>query len=311
MRPSANSVGIYGKIPAQGDFVRINASSPCAMALDTWVQEGLEALSRAGSSLSEDPTYFVFKAHGQNDCAVGVMAPSSDRVGRKYPLVVFAEVNASALAALFPAIPVAFARFFAEGANIVQAAAQWDPARLPEQAQALNAHAVLDVDAAIAVCQRTLNTPAGGEEMQRRLFGPPTSGLHYYAFKTVLDACGPARGAPPAKPGVTLSCPIASDVDLFAWLDLSRRALQWRDSIPSFVWSEGETPKLLLSVGPSPAALLSYLVKPSSSAAKLWPVTTSSPEAIATARAGLPDAVRATLDAPGLPLENMLGALAR
>ncbi len=45
-----DALGVYGKIPAQGDFVRINASDQAAQALDVWVQEALETLNRMGAA---------------------------------------------------------------------------------------------------------------------------------------------------------------------------------------------------------------------------------------------------------------------
>ena len=55
--PSADRerVGVYGKIPAQGDFVRINAADAAAQSLDQWVQESLDAMQRVGVELPPGP----------------------------------------------------------------------------------------------------------------------------------------------------------------------------------------------------------------------------------------------------------------
>ena len=42
---------LFGRIPAQGDFVRLNASTPAALAFDAFLQESLEGLRRAGGEL--------------------------------------------------------------------------------------------------------------------------------------------------------------------------------------------------------------------------------------------------------------------
>ncbi len=92
-------VGCFGKIPTQGDFIRHHAEPFTFAGLDRWLQEGLATLGRTGVELH--PARFLFLA---GDAVLGgVLVPSRDRVGRRFPLAVFvvlAEVRE--LAALAP-----------------------------------------------------------------------------------------------------------------------------------------------------------------------------------------------------------------
>lgn len=92
-------VGCFGKIPTQGDFVRHHAEPFVYAGLDRWLQEGIATLTRTGVELS--PSRFLFLA---GDAMLGgVLVPSRDRVGRRFPLAVFVVVaNAGDPAPLSP-----------------------------------------------------------------------------------------------------------------------------------------------------------------------------------------------------------------
>lgn len=92
--------GYYGKIPAHGDFVRSRADVAFVAAWDAWLQDGLAA-SRAELAEDWEQAYqnapiwrFCF---GPKICGphpmIGVMMPSQDRVGRRFPLTVFHPVS--------------------------------------------------------------------------------------------------------------------------------------------------------------------------------------------------------------------------
>ena len=113
----------------------------------------------------------------------------------------------------------------------------------------------------------------------RRVFADAPHGSHYYAFKTALDACDTTRSRPPRVP-ITLDCPITSDVDLFAWLELCRRRLLGVPVLPTFVWREATAPRLLVSLGPAQGSMLKYLVRPEDQATQRWSLLTARSDAI-------------------------------
>lgn len=303
-----DAVGIYGKIPAQGDFVRVHASDPSAQALDLWVQESLDGLQRAGAEMPAEPVYFLHQGGGAGAPGLaGVMLRSRDRVGREYPLVVFARVDPALLATSFPLVPTGYSLFLRDAARLAADIDRADAALLAARARSLRAPSPADIAQAGGVCQHVLQRFAAGELFQR-LFADAPPGRHYYAFKTALDACDATRARPPRVP-ITLDCPVASDVDLFAWLDLCRRRLLGAPVTPTCVWREGASPRALVSLGPAHGALLRYLVRPEDQATQLWPLVTSRPDAIELARQGVAAHHRQALDTGAAPLEALLSAL--
>ena len=95
--------GYYGKMPAHGDFVRSRADVGFVAGWDRWLQESL-AESRAALGHAWQAAYeaapiwrFALAAGVCGDAPVlGVMMPSQDRVGRCFPLTLFARLKRSA-----------------------------------------------------------------------------------------------------------------------------------------------------------------------------------------------------------------------
>lgn len=85
-------VGFYGKIPARGDFVRAVLSSELVRCWDGWLQG---VLPEAGSPPDWDaaPAWQLNLPAGlcSPNALGGVMLPSSDRIGRRFPLLLAAE----------------------------------------------------------------------------------------------------------------------------------------------------------------------------------------------------------------------------
>lgn len=310
--PVPEALGVYGKVPTQGDFLRVNASDPSAQALDRWVQEGLDALQRAGLSLPRRPVFFIHHGspHGAFAPTVGVLAPSHDSAGRVYPLIVFARADVQWMAGRFSAAPTAYGVFLRDAAQVVSMATRADGPTLAAHARALRLPSPSDLAAVDGVCRHALDAVAAGT-VHARLFGDPSQGLRYYAVRTALDAADAARNRT-ARGVVTLDLPLGGDVDLFVWLELLRRRLAGASFLPSVVWiEESPTPRALASMGAAPPPMLRWLAQPDPSAMALWPVTTQRPEAIHQAWQSLAPHHRQALDAFDIPLETLLATLAR
>ena len=92
-------VGLYGKLPSHGDFLRRRASDAFVSAWDSWLQDSV-ASSRAALGDRWLDVYLTSPAWrfaaGAGTCGpapvIGLMAPSVDRVGRYFPLTLVAEL---------------------------------------------------------------------------------------------------------------------------------------------------------------------------------------------------------------------------
>lgn len=304
-----HGVAAFGKIPTQGDFLRIQATSPAFPALDRWLQEGLEALRRAQAVLPQAPVYFLFRTPTIREVLIGVLAPSVDKVGRAFPLVVFGAADGALLAERFPLVPFACARFLSAATQLVLGAGPMTASDVAAQVAALPLPTAEDLAMADEMRRGAL-LRGRSHDLFARLFPAPPEGRPYYAFRTFVSACEPVRGQDTDRPGVTLDCPIQCDVDAFAWLDLAARLLRWKMAPPTLLWAEAPVPRLFVSLGPSPSALLLYWAKPDHSAAKFWPIVTDRPEAIAQAQKAMKPNHRSAIEGVDVDLDRLLSYLA-
>lgn len=100
------ALGLYGKLPAHGDFVRRALPKTFVDPWDAWLQAGIAAARAALGEAWEDawrdgPVWrFALPAGACGPEAVaGVLVPSEDSVGRRFPLTLAAIFVAGAAAA--------------------------------------------------------------------------------------------------------------------------------------------------------------------------------------------------------------------
>jgi type VI secretion system protein ImpM len=95
------AIGLYGKVPARGDFVRLGLPGPFVEKWDDWLQHAMAGSRKQMGSAwlpayLESPVWRFALPEGQcgDRPALGLFLPSVDRVGRYFPLT---------FAAVFPA----------------------------------------------------------------------------------------------------------------------------------------------------------------------------------------------------------------
>jgi type VI secretion system protein ImpM len=299
--------GLFGKIPARADFVRVRAASPAAREMVRWLEEGSEAAKRAGAPAGAGAVRFLFSPPGLAQVVVGVLKDSADQVGRRFPLAVFAVAEGRQLAAAFPLVPQGARTFLDAASALLDGSDRLAPQDLPARLEALP---VIGEDALARVEPGLAALAAGARvsELMQRLFGELHSGQHCYALHCFRTACQPPRGRDPTGPGVVVDCPAQEDLDWFAWLELARRALAGGRA-PTFFWSEGGPGRLLIALGAPPAAAFAALWNPAHRDGKLWPLTTQRSEAIAAAKKSLGPAVMQLLERPGASVAELLSTL--
>jgi type VI secretion system protein ImpM len=300
------AVGIFGKIPAQGDFFRAEVSAPVVQALVSWLQQAMEPVYRLGLKLSPAPVRFLFRSPPSGDALVGVLAPGSDKVGRSFPLCAFVPVAGPGLEAGFAALPVAYRPFLDAAADLVTGVAGLDGPALVARARALP----LPPGEALGTAGASLRQEARGapaQDLARRLFGDLPAGAIAYALATLASAARQVRAREPAHAAVALDCPAERDLDRFAWLELTRVTLGWR-APPPFFWTDGPPGRILVSLGGPPAALLGHLADPKGAGSKIWPLRTAQQAAIDTARRDMGPATRLAMETPGGSVEALITA---
>src|SRR5687767_4552269 len=98
---SGMSIGWFGKLPSHGDFLQRRVPESFLNKWDAWLQECI-AQSRAHlgdawlDTYLTSPVWRFFLSQGVvgSSSFAGIVLPSVDRVGRYFPLTIFAELPA-------------------------------------------------------------------------------------------------------------------------------------------------------------------------------------------------------------------------
>lgn len=275
-------VGFVGKLPAQADFVRQHLPDRIGGELDRWLVKGTQAVLSAKAALPAGGVRFVVSAAQCDTVAIGVLVPSRDHVGREFPLAIYTTLPAPLAARHALGLPLAFLQFLDAAEEVVTEAVNGSAAELRARAAELVPPSQDIVVAAAEQCWEVLGQTQSGE-MLGRVFAQVLPGGSFYALHTFMVAAEGARAAAPNTAPTVLDCPLTTDVDLAAWIELGRRGVSSNAVCPSFAWVQ-VNPRLLLVLGHAPEQLLHLVADPKLKSSRLWPLTTERMEAIERAR---------------------------
>jgi type VI secretion system protein ImpM len=266
----ARALSLVGKIPAQADFVRENVTRAVTQ-FDQWLTRAMADVNAAGQRLPAVVIRFALRSADAQRLLVGVLTPSSDQVGRSFPLALVCELDAEPWCTQWNGLPLACA----ETLDGLQALAFEIPALpLPDVRDRLQRHtppAPATLHAAAVQVARTLDGSAAATFLADAFPGQDQAavcyGLHTFC---AAASSGSARGA---AQSIVVDCPIAIDLHLMAWLDLAQRLGAAAD-LGGVFWIEEPEPRMLLCVGPPPGQVLHLLSDPQRSSQLLWPLGT-------------------------------------
>ena len=306
----------FGKMPARGDFVRLNIKGRDTFDFTNYLETALETLREGKLELPQQPIHFFFRQEGARAGLVGLMRPSQDKVGRKFPAAIFAPFELRQASEQFAVIPEAFSGFFTAVEALGKELETLSVEELEARLQSLPVPRAADFSRAEKAVRRVMDAPTA-QATNTTLFGPGAEMRHYYAFSTLAMACGQAAKAPNDKLGVTLDCPTRDPAHVTGWLEAVKTLSGKRAFPPSFFWSAGEQsksygsvkidrlpsgdpPRMLVAFGAPPPLMLSYFAKPDLENNKLWPLYSDHTKALELTKAKLtPQQLAAMDDASG------------
>lgn len=142
MPDRALSNRLFGKLPAHGDFVSRGLDAPTRDALDLWLTAEMERAQAVwGESFEQRyeaaPVWHFVDADAAGNWTGGILCASTDRVGRRFPLMFAAAApDCESAAATSAGCLTLVAEAFAQGwdadqlasAQVVAEALPWAPA---------------------------------------------------------------------------------------------------------------------------------------------------------------------------------------
>jgi type VI secretion system protein ImpM len=239
---------LFGKLPSILDYVRVNHASESGMAYDQWLERCQQELARAGVSWPRNSFRFLFTPPA-SAALLGVVGPSRDRAGRRFPLTIYLELPRG-MSSAAAQLPHGFRSFFEDAEVLLQEAQVLRSDELSGRVLEVSVPTLEQVDAQRsprhAVLARSIT-----EFAESSLQGSPVLGVRSLIERFV-------RGLDSATGGVersaVLDCPVASDDDVALWLILAERRGVASRALWCFWSVESGAERCLLGQGqPAPA----------------------------------------------------------
>ncbi|MGZ3417819.1 MAG: type VI secretion system-associated protein TagF [Polyangiales bacterium] len=294
----AGSVAAFGKVPSAGDFLRSNIVGEPVSSFEDWLTRGLEgADDRLGQTFAQaflnGPIYaFIHRApQAPQRLLAGVVRPSRDAVGRRYPFVVCCAFESGALMGMPHLLPLVLGDFlesvtgFATTADYLRSQSDLDAglARAPRFALEGIEQAKYDYD--------TWLQSTAVANVWRTVYGASAPLSSFRAIHTIDQCVTGFRGQemPNTPLGLRVPLGVGGPAAAAFWIDVVRTIARWKQTIPSCFWSfDGREGNMLLHFGDPPARTVSELWVPDADSDNVCDLTGSSSIDISRYTAQLP-----------------------
>jgi type VI secretion system protein ImpM len=258
-------LGAWGKVPKMGDFVRVGGRP--LPSFEEWLENGMawgekrHAASWANVYSGGRMQSFMFRAPPQakeSTLLAGVLKPSQDSVGRRFPIVVFARLPEKVVASWPHLLPLLLGDF-SDGAAKVALGGE-DSATLTELVNGL-ALPHLEPDGADHEYTRWARGTHMGTAWTS-IYGHPDSDAPLKALHTIREAVAPIIDHESPTTPISVKLPLGTGGAAAAafWIDIVRRVARWHATVPSFLWSfDGRAGTILIHLGGASASSLAEL----------------------------------------------------
>jgi len=266
-------LGLFGKLPTANDFVRLEAAADPFGSFDTWLVESVEWAHKRGAdpwrqAFTEGHSYaFVYRGASPGRLSpllVGVLGPSADRAGRRFPLSVGAALPVGDASLQRPELlPIVFEPLWQRASDVVAEGAAGG-AQVQKRLGELDLELCSLPEAAASYDEWIQNIPP--RELWALLYGDYFEEQPVRVLQSLMEAVKPYRQVERPQTPLTLWLPLGqvAGASVCVWLDLVRRLAGWNATIPSLFWShDGTDGKLLLHLGDPPPSTVAELWLPS------------------------------------------------
>jgi type VI secretion system protein ImpM len=309
-------IGCFGKLPATGDFIRLNASSDELAAFDRWMGGGID-FARRFMGTSFDSAYhasvglFIFHDEGRGEeqpvrAVVGAWAPSGDNAGRLYPMTVFASYDYGQLCAAGGGLPIALFPFLSAAYELVLNGRNLPVNAFVDRVSRIVLPSLEDPELVTAGYRSWLATQPM-KALWDTGFGTDTN--RFWVIQNIFASVQPFRGQEMPKTGLAVRLPLGAG-DAYAaamWLDITLRLAKWKSTLLNAFWSPQQS--LLIHLGPPHVASFRELIAPTGQADHVADLCGPCTLDEATTRRALGPQLDSIVSRTDLSLANFLEAL--
>jgi type VI secretion system protein ImpM len=270
-------LAFFGKLPALGDFVRLNAASREVQWFDQWLHQGVLFAKGALRStwdrvFDNGPTVnFVLCPDGSDKIMIGALSPSRDKGGREYPIWVAELMNRPENGSqLLSVLPAAARQFLGEATAFVREVRDaLDARQVQQMVEELRPLQAEDVLQQIRIYHEFLRSTSV-EKFVGRCLGRFDERTKHGALSTLAHLLGPMRHKDVSKWGLGLRFPLGDEAlhanDTAVWLQASMKLLGNPSAAPFLFWTRTSTdPHLYVHFKQPAPRLFAQFISPESS----------------------------------------------
>lgn len=251
------AISCYGKLPATGDFIRLNAAGPESTSFDNWLGASIH---NARESLGDhfqscyQPAMGLFIYRGPDVAGeepdrglIGAWASSGDSAGRVYPMIVATTYDYEEMLALGPALPVVTWPFLQAAYALVSGGRGLPVDQFLARVQQLTPVVLDPPEQKLASYQQWLqNQPA--KALWETTFG--TIATRHATVYNVDATIEIFRGHERPQTSLAIRFPIgaADAYAVAAWMDVTLRLGRWQRTVLNAFWTPQHD--LMLHLGP-------------------------------------------------------------
>ncbi|MEO7092717.1 MAG: type VI secretion system-associated protein TagF [Polyangiales bacterium] len=313
----------FGKVPRMGDFVRVRANAEPTASFEAWIQEAMaygEAKRRDdwpaiyGNGAIHAFVYRPPKKAKTPSVLAGVFRPSSDAVGRRFPLVVGAPLAEQTVAPGPHLLPLVLGDFFEQATSqLMTVDSVGSLEEFERHVGRVNAPYLEDAGARNAEYDNWAhNTQLSTAWSVLYGFGHSPHPIH--AISTLIDCLVPFRGKQALDTPLSARVPLGSGGVAAAafWIDMVRRIARWSATVPTFfLHFDGYTGSMLIQLGDTPPSSLLELFAPDPSSDHVCDLMGNARFDAEKLLGRLPPAVAQLLQRGDRPVSELLGVLAQ
>ncbi len=266
-------IGCFGKLPATGDFIRLNAGGDEVAALDRWLGASID-FARRQMGPAFDTAYpqgfglFIMRGDCRGDeqparGLVGAWAASGDNAGRQYPMIVFGSYDYNQLVATGAAIPIALWPLLTAAYELATGGRGLPVDAFLERVSRVQPPPLDDPESATAGYRGWLATQSM-KALWETGFG--TEATRFWVLQNLMASVEPFRGTELPKTGLCIRLPLGAG-DAYAasvWMDMTLRLAKWNRTLLNVFWSPQKT--ALIHLGPPHVASFRELISPTGNA---------------------------------------------
>ena len=239
-------IGCFGKLPATGDFIRLNAGADEVAAFDRWLGASIDLrspLDGAGFEQSYPPAVglFVFRPRARTTsrrraASWALGAASGDNAGRLYPMTVFGSYDYGQLCSTGAALPIALWPLLTAAYDVATRGAAMMVDVFLERSRADRLPSLEDPVASSAGYRAWLATQSM-KALWDTGFGTPAT--RFWVLQNIRRSVDPFRGHEMPKTGLCLRLPLGAG-DAYAasvWMNMTLRLARWQNTLSNAFWS--------------------------------------------------------------------------